>query len=38
MSIVILEGSQVSAEKIVNAGFKFKFDSIDIAIKNLTSK
>ena len=38
MSIVILEGSQVSAEKIVNAGFKFKFDSIDIAIKNLNSK
>ena len=38
MSIVILEGSQVSAEKILNAGFKFKFDSIDIAIKNLTSK
>ena len=38
MSIVILEGSQVSAEKIVKAGFKFKFDSIYIAIKNLTSK
>jgi len=38
MSIVILEGSQVSAEKIVNTGFKFDYDSIDKAVNNLNSK
>jgi NAD dependent epimerase/dehydratase family enzyme len=38
MSIVILEGSQVSAEKIVKAGFKFDYDTIDIAVNNLNSK
>ena len=38
MSIVILEGSQVSAEKIVKAGFKFKFDSIENAVNHLNSK
>lgn len=38
MSSIALEGSAVSAEKIQNAGFKFKFPEVKSALKNLISK
>ncbi len=35
MAILLTEGSRASSEKIIKAGFKFKFDRADKAIKNL---
>ena len=35
MSTIILNGSRVSAHKIKQAGFKFKFENLDKALKNL---
>ena len=35
MSSIILNGNRVSAEKIKQAGFKFKFENLDNALKNL---
>lgn len=34
-AILLLEGSRVSSEKIVNAGFDFKFSKLNNAVKNL---
>ncbi len=38
MSAILLEGSAVSSKKIVDAGFRFKYETIDKALKNLFSK
>ena len=35
MSSIILNGNRVSAEKIKQAGFKFKFENLNKALKNL---
>lgn len=35
MSVILLEGSKVSSEKIKNIGFQFQYDSINKAIKTL---
>ena len=35
MSSIVLEGSEISAEKIVKAGYAFKFTEIKEALKNL---
>ena len=35
MSDLILKGSRVSSEKIMNAGFNFKFSKIDVALNDL---
>ncbi len=35
MAIVLLEGSRVSNEKLLNTGFKFKYTSIEEALKSL---
>lgn len=35
MSELILKGSRVSSDKIKNQGFKFKYESLDSALKNL---
>lgn len=35
MSIVLLEGSKVSAEKIIKHGFEFKYDTIDKTLRNV---
>ena len=35
MSTIILNGSRISANKIKQAGFKFKFENLEKALKNL---
>jgi len=35
MSTIILNGSRISANKIKQAGFKFKFENLEEALKNL---
>lgn len=35
MAVILLQGSRVSSKKIENLGFKFKFPTIEKAIKNL---
>ncbi|MDX1829868.1 MAG: TIGR01777 family oxidoreductase [Lutibacter sp.] len=35
MSIILLKGSRVSSKKIMNTGFKFKFQNLEAAFKNL---
>jgi len=35
MSSIILEGSRVSSEKLINQNFKFKFEKIDTALEDL---
>ena len=35
MSEIVLGGNKVSARKIINAGFKFKFPDLSLALKNL---
>jgi len=37
-SLILLKGSRVSSEKIMNLGFTYKFKTIDEALKNLLSK
>jgi uncharacterized protein len=34
MSDIVLKGSRISSDKIVKAGFKFRFDRLDEALKN----
>jgi uncharacterized protein len=34
MSDIVLKGSRISAEKIVKAGYTFRFDKLDAALKN----
>lgn len=35
MSIMLLEGSRVSSEKIINAGFDFTYSDLDLALEDL---
>jgi len=35
MSDMILKGSRISPEKIINAGFKFSYDNLDDALADL---
>ncbi len=35
MADIVLRGSKVSAEKIKQAGYRYKFSSIDDALSNL---
>ena len=35
MAVILLEGSRVSSKKIMDAGFTFKYEKIDAALKNL---
>ncbi len=35
MSVIALEGSRVSSEKIKNAGFKFKYPTLEQALRNI---
>ena len=35
MSAVVLEGSKVSNQKLLDAGFKFRFTNLDDALKDL---
>ncbi|WP_372767060.1 TIGR01777 family oxidoreductase [Lutibacter sp.] len=35
MALIILEGSRISSEKIASTGFKFKFPTIETALKDL---
>ena len=35
MSDIMLKGSRVSAQKIINAGYSFRFDKLDEALKNI---
>jgi NAD dependent epimerase/dehydratase family enzyme len=35
MSQIVLEGVKVSSNKIENAGYQFKFNKIDNAVKDL---
>jgi uncharacterized protein (TIGR01777 family) len=35
MSVILLKGSRVSSKKIMNIGFKFKFQNLEAAFKNL---
>ena len=35
MSTIILNGSKVSASKIKQTGFKFKFETLEDSLKNL---
>ncbi len=37
MSCVLLEGSRISADKIINSGFKFQFSKLKGALENLNS-
>jgi len=37
LSSLVLQGSRVSTQKIEKAGFKFKFQKLDLALKNLYS-
>lgn len=38
MSVILLEGSKVSSEKIVDAGYKFQFEKLQNALINLIKK
>jgi NAD dependent epimerase/dehydratase family enzyme len=35
MSIILLEGSRISADKIINEGFRFKFQKLNSALIDL---
>ena len=35
LSVILLEGSRVSSEKIIETGFKFQFPNLNEALKNL---
>jgi NAD dependent epimerase/dehydratase family enzyme len=35
MSDIVLKGSRISAEKIINIGYSFRFDKLDNALKNV---
>jgi uncharacterized protein (TIGR01777 family) len=35
MSEIVLKGSRVSCEKIINAGYRFQFDNLEAALKNV---
>ena len=35
MSDIVLKGSRISAEKIINTGYSFRFDKLDNALKNV---
>jgi len=35
MAVIILQGSRISSEKIASTGFKFKFPTLEIALKDL---
>jgi hypothetical protein len=35
MSAILLDGSRVSADKIISAGFNFEFPDLESALKNL---
>lgn len=37
-SIILLQGSQVSSDRITDAGFAFKFINLELALKNLLKK
>lgn len=37
MSKIVLEGSKISPEKVNNAGFNFKYNDLELALKNLQS-
>ena len=38
MSELLLKGSRISSEKIINTGFKFKFSKLEIALNDLLNK
>ncbi|PID59613.1 MAG: TIGR01777 family protein [Ignavibacteriae bacterium] len=38
MSKMLLEGSRISSKKIISTGYKFKFENLENALKDLTSK
>ncbi len=38
MSQIILEGSRISSEKIINAGYNFKYPTLNEALKNLSRR
>lgn len=35
MAVILIEGSKISPKKILNIGFKFKYDNIDKALKDI---
>jgi uncharacterized protein len=35
MSDIMLKGSRISSEKIINAGYRFRFDKLDTALENI---
>jgi hypothetical protein len=37
MSNIVLGGNKVSNRKIINAGFNFQYDKLDIAIQEITN-
>lgn len=38
LSVAVLEGSRASAEKVLNAGFKFRFPNLEPALEDLLQK
>jgi len=37
MSDIILKGSRISGDKIIRSGYRFRFDSLDTALRNIIS-
>ncbi len=35
MSAIVLEGSRISSEKLINSGYKFQFTNLETALKDL---
>jgi len=38
MATILLEGSKISSQKIIDTGFEFEFEQIDDALDNLLKK
>jgi NAD dependent epimerase/dehydratase family enzyme len=35
MSVILLKGSRVSSDKIIKKGFNFKYENLNMALRNI---